>query len=282
VLLACPLGSLSAADAAVFLFCLLASFNDTKSRFGLKLNLQVVQKETEESIEMDSSMDFCGISSTTFTLGVFSPTNPIRKFAQSIVHGKVYYWGVCLTSLAATIVPMLKGKVEGFDDLDATMTCIFGACMIVEMLLKSVADGFLWVMPTLAQTEPNSAAVAPEDANQDSEEQANTVACEPNPLELEAKNRSEKPHRSLWDAVSASSKYFSQDPPAADWSGIIGTGASTDSGTGTGTGTCTEVNENEVTSGMPTPRKLKTTNLDAIKESYSAADKVCTLLQHRD
>ena len=257
----------------------------------LKMHLQVVQKETDESMEMDSSLDFCGIPSTKFALGLFAPSHPIREFAQAVVHSNWYYWAVCLSSVAATIVPCLKGKVDGFDNLDSTLTCAFGASMIVEVLLKSIADGFLWVMPTLVKQELNSAAVSPEDVDQDSVEQAaDTMAAEADPLEtpideMGANEGLAAPKRSMWGKVvgkasegssSMSTKYLVRDAPTAP----------SDDGTGTGTGSGVNGNDLGTTEPSAKPgrrfsasatkvnRKFSTNHLDAMKQSYSVADKV--------
>ena len=45
----------------------------------------VSAKETEESIQMDNTLEFFGLTSSVYALGVFGPSNPIRSFAQALV-----------------------------------------------------------------------------------------------------------------------------------------------------------------------------------------------------
>jgi hypothetical protein len=134
----------------------------------------IVEKEAEESLELDGSLNFFGMSPSINTLGWFPPGSTVREIAQAIVHSRVYYWMIYVTSFCAAVFPCFKGKLDSFDKVDDSLTLAFGSLLLTEILLKSVADGFLWVFPTIIkqpvnqnQSPPppsrrNSTKVAPE------------------------------------------------------------------------------------------------------------------------
>ena len=123
----------------------------------------VSAKETEESVKMDSTLKFFGLTSSRYTLGFFGPANPIRCCAQTVVHSNCYSWVVCVTAVASLIVPCLKGHISDFQSTDSMSTLVFGALLFSELMLKSVADGFLWVFPSVIQ-QHTPATVVPEDS----------------------------------------------------------------------------------------------------------------------
>ena len=126
----------------------------------------VSAKETEDSIRMDDTLRFFGISSSRHTLGIFGPSNPIRSCAQALTHSDWYPWAVCACALASLVLPCFKGHISDFNRLDNINTMLFGGLMLGELMIKCIADGFLWVFPTVKQImtaeKRRDASVAPE------------------------------------------------------------------------------------------------------------------------
>ena len=129
---------------------------------------EVNAKEAEEAEETESMLSFFGCASTRYTLGIFGTSNRFRQMMQIVVDHWLYNAFVWLVAFCAAIVPCFKGQVSDFDDLDNMLTVVFGSLMIVEILIKSIADGFLWVVPSIREikqhTVTNNAKVAPSSA----------------------------------------------------------------------------------------------------------------------
>ena len=102
---------------------------------------EVVAKEVEESMELEGTLNFFGLSASQHALGLLQPSSSLRQLAGAIVHSEVYYWLICLSSTAAALFPCAKGKFGDFDHVDNLLTCLFGGLMWTEILLKSTADG---------------------------------------------------------------------------------------------------------------------------------------------
>ena len=153
-------------DNAREYFGLLQSSNAAPSELEAGYQLvqhmaDVVAKELIEAKEAEDTLSFCGISSTHHSLGIFPPASLVRQCTQWLVHKKAFFWASAFTAAVACVVPCLKGQISNFDRIDELSTQIFGLMMLAELVLKSTADGFLWVFPTFKQQDTHGASVAP-------------------------------------------------------------------------------------------------------------------------